>query len=98
MTVDAKSLFDAVNNVGTSRPSCKRTCMEVAIIREVIDRSGHKLLWVPTGEMLADCLTKAGQQATRMLEILGMGKYCLTEVQSDVINFVGWIVSHIFGE
>ena len=90
LTLDAKSLFDALANFGTSRPTCKRTCVEIAMISDLVTKSGHLVKWVPTDVMLADALTKCGDQATLMVEVMGDGKYQL--VNNDCIAYVLWIL------
>ena len=89
VTVDAKSLYDALGTFGTNRPSCKRTCLEVAMICDLLTKSGHSVRWVPTSEMLADCLTKLGQKCDRMLEVLRGGQYKLSsEACVGFVNFL----------
>ena len=96
ITVDAKSLYDAVSYFGTNKPACKRTCFEVAVIEQVISRAGHVLKWVPTAEMLADTLTKIGNQGDRLYEILAGGMYTLVDRgQAGVSSFIGWLLSDI---
>ena len=84
ITVDAKSLFDAVSNFGTSRPACKRTCLEVALISDLVSRSGHVMRWVPTSQMLSDTLTKVGRQGSRFVDVVGGAIYSLSERASDI--------------
>ena len=94
LTVDAKSLFDALGTFGTNRPSCKRTCVEIAMICDLLSKSGHIVKWVPTTEMLADCLTKCGEQCDRMLEVLRGGLYRL--VSDESVGFI-YFLSEILG-
>ena len=62
---------------GTKIPSCKRTALEVALINENMQRSGHIFRWVPTTHMLSDCLTKIGKKGDFLYEIINGEKYWL---------------------
>ena len=92
ITVDAKSLFDAVTNFGTSRPACKRTCLEVALINDLVSRSGHDMRWVPTSQMLSDTLTKVGRQGRRFIEVVGGAVYSLKETSSRIEDMLACVL------
>ena len=85
VAIDARCLYDSVTRCEVAKPSCKRTAIEVLLIHELISRSGHMLKWIPTREMLSDCLTKAGKQEARLLEVLSGGGWSLVEQELEPI-------------
>ena len=56
---DCKSLFDAVMSVSSpSKVDDKRVAIDLAIIRQAVERTQMSVRWCPTQLMLADSLTK----------------------------------------
>jgi hypothetical protein len=56
---DCKSLFDAVWSVSSpSKVDDKRVAIDLAIIRQAVERTKMSVRWCPTQLMLADSLTK----------------------------------------
>ena len=56
---DCKSLYDAVHSVSSpSKVEDKRVAIDLAIIRQAVERTGMKVRWCPTELMLADSRTK----------------------------------------
>ena len=69
--VDNRSLVEAVNS---SKPvEGKRLRIEISILKEMISRSEiSSINWIPTGEMLANCLTKMGASSKSLLEAISL--------------------------
>ena len=75
---DSKSLYD--NLMGTKNVSDKRLRLDVAYIKDKIRRKEiARITWVPTEYQLADCLTKQGASADKLLQILGGHELLLPE-------------------
>ena len=51
---DCRSLYDHLTSLGSG----KRTAIDIAIIKQSIQRTGLEPRWCPTGHMVADALTK----------------------------------------
>ena len=51
--------------------SDKRLRVDIARLREMVDRKEIKVTWVEGTKQLADCLTKRGASSQRLLEVLG---------------------------
>ena len=66
--VDNKSLFDAVKTCNLV--SDKRLRVDLAAIREMIEKDDVALMWVAASYQLADVLTKNGASKTRLLNVL----------------------------
>ena len=72
---DSKSLFDAINS--TKSVEDKRLRPDIAALKEKHDLGEVNLYcWIPTGEQLADCLTKAGASTAPLLKALSGGGLC----------------------
>ena len=69
--VDNRSLVEAINS---SKPvEGKRLRIEVAVIQDMISRNEiHSVTWIPTADMLANCLTKMGASSKALLEAISM--------------------------
>lgn len=66
---DNRSLEQSVKS--TNSLEDKRLEMDVAIIREMLDKKElAKVEWVPTTHQLADCLTKRGASSEKLLDAL----------------------------
>ena len=77
--VDNKSLYDAVNS--TSVVSERRLIIELGALREMEEEKKIKVIWIPTTEQLADCLTKAGANKQHLIDVLCQGKLCLDRLE-----------------
>ena len=79
---DCKSLYDHV--ISMSSPAVlddRRSAIDVAIIRQSIQRSGLIPRWCPTDRQLADALTKDGGDPTDLLRAcMRQGVYQLSSV------------------
>ena len=79
--VDNKSLHDAVKSTGVI--SERRLIIELASLREIQDQKKICVEWIPTHEQLADCLTKAGANKQRLIDVLCQGKLDLDRLRSS---------------
>lgn len=70
--IDSRQLYDHLHS--TKQCAEKRIRLDIAEIQEVIV-SGiiEDIHWIPTGKMLADCLTKRGACPKNLLEVLDTG-------------------------
>ena len=67
--------------------------MEILLIEEMIKDHGHHFRWVPTTEMLSDCLTKRGRQEGRLIQVLKGDPYCLVETHDpEVLALMEWVL------
>ena len=66
--VNNKSLFDAVHTCNLV--SDKRLRVDLAAIREMMEKDDVALMWVAASYQLADVLTKSGASKTRLLNVL----------------------------
>ena len=67
--IDSQSLYNAANS--TTSLTDRRLRVDVAIIREMLQKSEiQKLVWVPSGSQLADCLTKKGASSSLIVQVL----------------------------
>ena len=70
---DSKGLVDSLNS--TKQVSEGRMRLNVARIKEYRDlKEIEKIKWVPTTHMLADSLTKARADPSRLIKVLETGK------------------------
>ena len=66
---DGQSVFNAVHSMTALLD--KRLRVDVAILREMIGKGKiKKVIWVPTNDQLADCLTKRGSSPSKLLQVL----------------------------
>ena len=77
---DCKSLYDAANTVSSpSKLEDKRVAIDLAIIRQAVDRTQMCIRWAPTELMLADSLTKDSADPADLLRAaLHQGTYHLS--------------------
>ena len=72
--IDSKQLYDQI----TSTKQCeeKRLRLDVSEIQECVE-SGEidEINWIPTSEMLADCLTKKNANCEHLVEVLHRGAF-----------------------
>ena len=79
--VDNKSLHDAVRS--TSVVTERRLTIELGALRELQDQKKIKMIWIPTVDQLADCLTKAGANKQQLIDVLSRGKLDLDKLRSN---------------
>ena len=77
LITDCKSLYDTLNNHGTSNPKDKRTTIELRIIKDDMRTFGHDIRWVPTEMMLVDCFTKRKHGGAELIRVLKGKDYVL---------------------
>ena len=71
---DCKSLYDTVHAVSPpSKLDDKRAAIDVAIVRQGMERTGMRVRWCPTQLMLADSLTKDQSDPADLLRAVLMG-------------------------
>ena len=77
---DCKSLYDHVNSLSSlSGVQDKRVCVDIAIIKQSMERAGLKVRWVPTELMVCDALTKDKADPADLLRaVLELGSYQLS--------------------
>ena len=69
---DNKSLFDAAHTIKVI--SDARLRVEMAIVREMVDKNEIKLVWIESSDQLADALTKHGTSSYGLLQVVSQGK------------------------
>ena len=71
--IDNKSLFDALYSTKTIED--KRLSVDVAAVREKLNNGEiAEVKWVESSKQIADCLTKSGASAERLIAILKKGE------------------------
>ena len=79
--VDAKSIFDALEQECIGTTGARVTAIELAIVREDLFHGGGRVRWVPHTKMPADMLTKllkgGGGVSTILTELLRTGRFRL---------------------
>ena len=68
---DNKSLFQASYTLKTLKDS--RLNVEMAIVRQMLEREEIELFWIKAKEQLADVLTKKGASSLTLLKVLQEG-------------------------
>ena len=68
---DNKSLFQASRTLKTLSDS--RLNVEMAIVRQMLEREEIELVWINAKEQLADVLTKKGASCLTLLKVLQEG-------------------------
>lgn len=78
---DCRSLFDHLISLGSGGPlDDKRTAIDVAIIRQSIQRAKLEPRWCPTGHMVADGLTKdKGEPLDLLRSVIRTARYQLAD-------------------
>ena len=78
---DCRSLFDHLISLGSGGPlDDKRTAIDVAIIRQSIQRAKLEPGWCPTGHMVADGLTKdKGEPLDLLRSVIRTARYQLAD-------------------
>ena len=68
---DNKSLFQAAHTLKTLKD--RRLNVEIAIVRQMLEREEIELVWIKAKEQLADALTKKGASSLTLLKALQEG-------------------------
>ena len=71
LLVDNKSLFDAVKT--TILVMKNRLMVDLAAVREAIERKEIHIRWVSTTELLVNVLTKAGASKLKLMNVISTG-------------------------
>jgi hypothetical protein len=59
LAIDAKSMYDAIKkDTATQSAYCKRTAMELVVLKQTLRQAGSVLRWVSNERQMADGLTK----------------------------------------
>ena len=69
---DSKSLKEALSTTNTVEDVSLR--VSVAVMREMIRNEEITVMWVPGTHQLADVMTKRGEAAITLLDVLEHGK------------------------
>ena len=69
--IDNKSLCQNIHS--TKLISEKRLRLDIASIKESVNRGDVTISWIGTDKQIADCLTKAGADYHRLIEVLRTG-------------------------
>ena len=76
--VDNKSLYDSVQT--TNSLAEKRLMVDMAALREMVEKKEICMHWVPTDKQLADVLTKQGVNKEKLVNALVSGKINLYDI------------------
>ena len=80
---DCRSLYDHLNSLGNGGTlDDKRTAIDIAIIRQSIQRCGLEPRWCPTDRMVADAFTKdKGEPLDLLRSVIRQYHYQLADEQ-----------------
>ena len=78
LVTDAKSVYDALSRRGTISTSDKRTNIDLALVREILQKEGGCIRWIDGRYQLADSLTKY-MPADFLRAVMTAGRYQLQE-------------------
>ena len=78
--VDNKSLWESVRSTGLLTE--KRLLIEMSSIRELHETGKINVEWVDTHNQIADCLTKAGANKQKLVDILSQGNLNFDKIRS----------------
>ena len=70
---DNKSLFEAVHS--TTSILDKRLRVDIAILREMVERKEMTVEWIEASKQLSDSLTKRGASSAALLEVFKSGTF-----------------------
>ena len=70
--VDSNNLYQAVHS--TKFLEDKRLRLDIAQVQECVKKEALEVRWVQAGEMLADCLTKKGVNADKLMTVIKEGR------------------------
>ncbi|CAE7758699.1 RE1 [Symbiodinium sp. CCMP2456] len=84
---DCKSLYDHLHTLSSlSGVQDKRVCVDIAIIKQSMERAGLKVRWCPTELMVCDALTKDKADPADLLRaVLELGTYQLSS-EAEVLK------------
>ena len=74
---DSKNLQEAVRSSSTVDDGW--LIPDIAIIKDAVEAGEVQLRRIPSKDMLADCLTKAGASGARLMEVMEAGSYELPD-------------------
>ena len=80
--VDAKSVYDNVSKEG-SIATCRRTAIEVAIVRQALQRLRGRIRWIPHDCMVSDALTKVNGNAAPLQRMMREATWHIVD---EVVN------------
>ncbi|CAK0875266.1 unnamed protein product [Prorocentrum cordatum] len=66
---DAKGIYDTLSKLTSGTKSDRRAAIDLAVVRETMDRIGSAIRWVPHPHMPVDCLTKADLAKTNAAQL-----------------------------
>ena len=57
--MDAKGIFDTLDKITSGSKADRRIAVDLAVIREIMERLGSSIRWVPHPAMTVDVMTKS---------------------------------------
>ena len=72
LKVDNKSLYDAVKTTNTLAE--KRLMIDMTALRQMVERREVEIEWIPTGQQLANVLTKEGADKRELRTVIAEGR------------------------
>ncbi len=78
LITDAKSVYDALSRRGTISTADKRTNIDLALVREILQKEGGCIRWIDGRYQLADSLTRY-MPADFLRAVMNAGRYQLQE-------------------
>lgn len=77
LATDCKGLYDCLHGQ-RGAPDDRRVTLEIALLKDDVER-GLKVVWLPTGQQVADGLTKqlGPESRSYLQEVMQSGKWCL---------------------
>ena len=75
--IDAKSLYDLLNNE-TTGGSDRRTALDIQVLREELQALQGRIRWIEHLQMPADCLTKKQGRLEPLVKMLDNGTFGIT--------------------
>ncbi len=70
--VDNRSLVEAIGS--TSQVTEKKLVRDICSIKDMVSYDNLTVYWVPTGQQLADIMTKAGANPGNLIQALSKGQ------------------------
>ena len=71
LRVDNRSLYEAAGTTNTLTE--KRLMVDMSALREAVERREVEMEWIPTGDQLADVLTKEGADKRKLRRVMCKG-------------------------
>ena len=78
VAIDSKPVFDHVGSEVVSVKD-KRVATEMLLVKNDVRTKGLSLKWIPTYQVLADCLTNENAPRQLLLRVLAESRYRMTE-------------------